>query len=184
MKFGIVAMLVTCAAMATCSAWGDAAREELAKVSAEFCASTEGQTITPQWVTEKVKAAVDILNAEGAAAFPKFMGKDSEFIFGGTYIWVNDFDCIMLMHPIMDKMEGRELMSLQDVNGKRFFVEFVSAAKDGGGWVEYMWPKPGTKEAVRKVSYILPAKVDGKEVVVGCGIYDVSDDVLATLNAR
>ena len=184
MKFGKVAMLMACAAMAASGAWGDAAREELAKVSAEFCASTDGQPITTDMVVDKVKAAVAILNAEGAAAYPKFMGKDTEFIFGGTYIWVNSYDCVMLMHPIMDKMEGRELMSLQDVNGKRFFVEFVSAAKDGGGWVEYMWPKPGTKEAVRKVSYIMPAKVDGQEVVVGCGIYDVSDEVLATLKAR
>ena len=184
MKFGKVAMVVACAAMGASGAWGDAAREELAKVSAEFCASTDGQPLTPQLVTEKVNAAVTVLNAEGSAAFPKFMGKDTEFIFGGTYIWVNDYDCIMLMHPIMDKMEGRELMSLQDVNGKRFFVEFVTAAKEGGGWVEYMWPKPGTKEPLRKVSYIMPATVDGKEVVVGCGIYDVTDDVLATLNAR
>ncbi len=184
MKYGKVAMLMACAAMAASGAFGDAAREELAKASAEFCSSTDGQAITPQLVTEKVKAAVDILNAEGSAAFPKFMGKDTPFIFGGTYIWVNDYDCIMLMHPIMDKMEGRELMSLQDVNGKRFFVEFVSAAKDGGGWVEYMWPKPGTKEALRKVSYVMPAKVDGQDVVVGCGIYDVSDEVLAKLNAR
>ncbi len=184
MKFGKMTMILACAAMAASGAWGDAAREELAKVSAEFCASTDGQTITPQLVMEKVKAAVAIVNAEGAAAFPKFMGKDTEFIFGGTYIFVNDMDCVMLMHPIMDKMEGRELMSLQDVNGKRFFVEFLSAAKDGGGWVEYMWPKPGTKEAVRKVSYVMPAKLDGKDVVVGCGYYDVSDEVLATMNAR
>ncbi len=184
MKYGKVAMLMACAAMAASGAFGDAAREELAKASAEFCSSTDGQPITTDMVVDKVKAAVSILNAEGAAAYPKFMGKDSEFIFGGTYIWVNSYDCVMLMHPIMDKMEGRELMSLQDVNGKRFFVEFVSAAKDGGGWVEYMWPKPGTKEALRKVSYVMPAKVDGQDVVVGCGIYDVSDEVLAKLNAR
>ena len=184
MKYGKVAIIVACVAMATHRGWADEARKELAKASAEFCVSTEGQAITPQLVMEKVNAAVAILNAEGSAAFPKFMGNDTEFIFGGTYIWVNDYDCIMLMHPIMDKMEGRELMSLQDIHGKRFFVEFVSAAKEGGGWVKYMWPKPNTKESVRKVSYILPAKVDGKNVVVGCGIYDVTDDVLATLNAR
>ena len=176
--------LVACGAMLAGSVQGEMTREELAKATADYCATTEGQALTPEIVMDKVKAAVAVLNAEGAAAFPKFMGTDSEFIFAGTYIWVNDYDCIMLMHPIMDKMEGRELMSLQDVNGKRFFVEFVSAAKEGGGWVQYMWPKPGTKEAVRKVSYILPAKVDGKDVVVGCGIYDVSDEELAKLNAK
>ncbi len=179
-----IAVLVAWAMLVAGSAWGEMSREELAKATAEYCASTEGQPVTPDMVVAKVKAAVDILNAEGAAAFPKFMGTDSEFIFAGTYIWVNDFDCVMLMHPIMDKMEGRELMSLQDVNGKRFFVEFVSAAKDGGGWVQYMWPKPGQREAVLKVSYLLPAKVDGKDVVVGCGIYDVSGDELARLNAK
>ena len=184
MKLMKAAALAAIATMVAGSAWSEMTREELAKVTAEYCASTEGQPVTTDMVVDKVKAAVAILNAEGSASFPKFMGKDTEFIFGGTYIWVNSFDCVMLMHPIMDKMEGRELMSLQDVNGKRFFVEFVSAAQAGGGWVEYMWPKPGSKEAVRKVSYIMPAKVDGQDVVVGCGIYDVSDEVLATLNAR
>ncbi len=183
-KFATVAMALACAVCLAGSAWGDDARDELAKVSEAYCASTASQAITPQLVVEKVKAAAELLNAEGSASFSKFMGNGSEFIFGGTYIAIFNMDAVMLMHPVMNKMEGRELMSLQDVNGKRFFVEFISAAKDGGGWVEYMWPKPGSKEPVRKVTYGYPAKVDGKEVVVSCGIYDLTDETLATLNAR
>ncbi len=173
-----------CVAVLAGTSVADEAREALAKVTSEYCASTATQPVTPQMVMEKVKAAAALVTKEGAASFQKFMGKDSEYIFGGTYIWINDYDCTMLMHPVMDKMEGRPLMALQDVNGKRFFVDFVSTAKDGGGWVQYMWPKPGEKTAVRKVSYIMPATLDGKEVVVGCGIYDISDEELAKLSPR
>jgi methyl-accepting chemotaxis protein len=176
--------ILLCLAVAAGWAGADDAREAIAKITEEYCASTADQPVTPQLVMEKVKAAAALVTKEGSASFPKFMGKDSEYIFGGTYIWINDYDCVMLMHPVMHKMEGRPLMSLQDVSGKRFFVEFVSTAKDGGGWVQYMWPKPGEKTAVRKVSYIMPAMLDGKEVLVGCGLYDVSDEDLAKLNPR
>lgn len=40
----------------------------------------------------------------------------------------------------------------------------------GGGWIEFVWPKPGTTEGVRKISYIYP--VPGLRYTVCAGIYD------------
>jgi signal transduction histidine kinase len=51
----------------------------------------------------------------------------------------------MLMHPIKHKMEGRHLISLKDEQGKRFFVTMNNLAdQKGEGWVDYMWPEPGS----------------------------------------
>ncbi len=159
-------------------------REELAAETEAYCAKTASEKATPEIVMQKVKEAADLITAEGSASFPQFMGKDSKFIYGGTYIWVNSFDCVMLMHPIKSKMEGKSLLAMADANGKLFFVEFVKAAKAGGGWVQYNWPKPGEKKSSLKVSYVLPAKCDGKDVVVGSGIYDVTPEELEKLAVR
>jgi methyl-accepting chemotaxis protein len=159
-------------------------RDELAAETEAYCATTANEKATPEIVMKKVKEAADSVNAEGSASFSKFMGKGSEFIFGGTYIWINSFDCVMVMHPIKSKMEGKSLLAMTDKNGELFFTDFVKTAKEGGGWVQYSWPKPGEKNSSLKVSYVLPAKLDGKDVVVGAGIYDVSPEELQKLNVK
>jgi methyl-accepting chemotaxis protein len=90
---------------------------------------------------------------------------------------------IMLMHPIKVAMEGKPVMAFKDPNGKRFFGEMNEVAKEkGAGWVDYMWPKPGEKTPELKVSYVKLCKMpDGKEVVVGCGVYNLSEAEIASI---
>jgi methyl-accepting chemotaxis protein len=115
----------------------------------------------------------------------KFKGKDSQYLFAGTYIWVHDMQGVMRMHPIKYKMEGHPLIDLKDANGKRFFAEMNKLAKEkGAGWVDYMWPKPEEKEPSLKVSYVKLVKVDGEEMVVGCGVYDITPEEVAKLTGR
>jgi len=86
------------------------------------------------------------------------------------------------MHPIKHKMEGKELIGLKDITGKRFFVEMTNIAKEkGSGWVDYMWPKPGEKNPSKKVSYIKKCVVDGEDLILGCGVYDMSDSEIQTI---
>jgi signal transduction histidine kinase len=55
----------------------------------------------------------------------------------------------------------------------------------GQGWVEYFWPVPGSKEIVRKVSFVKKATLpDGTEVVVGCGIYNGDAAAIAKLDIK
>ncbi len=61
--------------------------DELAKESEVACAASASTKPTPQMIIDKVDKAAALLQKEGKAAFPKFRGKDSEFIFAGTYIW-------------------------------------------------------------------------------------------------
>ena len=132
---------------------------------------------TSQMIVDKVNEAAALLEKEGKEALPKFKGKDSKFIFAGTYIWVHDEAAMMRMHPIMYKMEGKNLIDLKDSNGKLFFTVMNEVAKTkGAGWVDYMWPKPGEKTPVLKVSYVKMAKVDGENLIVGCGVYDMSPE--------
>jgi len=153
----------------------DKSPEDLAKESEEKSVETAKEPATPEIIMKKVDEAVALLEKEGVQAFPKFQGKDSNFIFNGTYIWLHDMEGMMRMHPIKYKMNGTRLLNLKDVNGKIFFVVMNEVcAKQGSGWVEYMWPKPGEKESSPKVSYVKLAKTKDGEIVVGSGVYHIT----------
>jgi hypothetical protein len=157
----------------------------LAAESEAYCTSTiKDKPTPPDVITAKVNEACVLLEKEGPAAFPKFKGKSSPFIYEGTYIWVHTLaEAEMLMHPIKNKMEGNKLISLKDTKGKRFFVVMNDLVKEKGeGWVEYWWPKPGTQDSTRKISFVKKCKMsNGVEVVVGSGIYSAADADLAKL---
>ncbi len=179
-----VFLIVLCAALALPVAVVTAQPDPdaLAGESEAACVASASTKPTPQMIVDKVNKAGDLLQKEGKAAFPKFKGKDSEFIFAGTYIWVHDLSGTMRMHPIKYKMEGRNYIDLKDPNGKLFFTVMNEVAKSkGSGWVEYMWPKPGEKKASLKVSYVKLCKVDGEDMVIGCGVYDMSPDDIKKL---
>lgn len=74
---------------------------------------------------------------------------------GAEYFWVNDMAPRMMMHPTKPELDGQDLGAMADPNGLRLFVAMVEVVrKDGAGFVAYMWPKPGEKAPVPKVSYV------------------------------
>jgi len=102
---------------------------------------------------------------------------------GREYFWINDFRPYMVMHPVKPELDGKDLAENKDPTGKRLFVEFVKAVKaspEGEGFVDYRWPKPGTDEPVRKLSYVKAYQPWGW--IVGSGLY--LDDVEAAVRAE
>ncbi|MBP6421792.1 MAG: cache domain-containing protein, partial [Propionivibrio sp.] len=98
------------------------------------------------------------------------------------YFWINDLKAVIVMHPIKPELDGKDLSEFKDKNGKLIFVEFAKIAKDqGGGFVDYVWPKPGSDAAVPKISYVMG--VEGWGWVVGSGIYVDDVDALFRQNA-
>src|ERR1019366_6502704 len=93
---------------------------------------------------------------------------------GKNYFWINDEHPTMIMHPMKPELDGKDLTSLKDPAGKAMFVEFVSAAQaPNGGYVQYLWPKPGQDKPVDKLSFVKRFAPWGW--VIGTGIY--IDDV-------
>ena len=157
--------------------------EELHKETLAACAASAKTRPSFEMIKEKVDKACNLLTKEGKLSFPKFRGRNSEFIFCGTYIWVHDLKGIMRMEPAIPMMEDVGLIDVKDGHDKRPFFEMNKVAKEkGAGWVDYWWPKPGESTPSRKISYIKLCKVDGEDMVVGAGIYDLPDtqnDVLS-----
>ena len=58
------------------------------------------------------------------------------------YIWINDLQPRMIMHPYKPELIGKDLTEIKDPTGKPVFMEFVKVCKEkGGGFVNYLWPK-------------------------------------------
>jgi cytochrome c len=159
--------------------------EALAAESVAYCNSTvNNERPTPAAIlVEKVNAACALLEKEGRAAFPQFQGKGSPFIFEGTYIVIQSSEGVILMHPVMPKMVGNNAIAGKDKNGKRFAgIMNDVAQKDGEGWVDYYWPKPGTQEVGHKVTFVKKCKMaDGTEVVVLSGSFTLDPADVAKL---
>ncbi len=98
---------------------------------------------------------------------------------GNNYFWINNTDSKMVMHPIVPKMNGQDLSTMKDPNGFAFFAEMIRLAKaDGGGFVEYMWPRPGSDKPIEKISYVKLYAPWGW--IVGTGVYN--DDLVVDRN--
>ena len=94
------------------------------------------------------------------------------------YFWINDLTPKVIMHPIVTELNGKDVSTYKDARGKLLFMEFVKVSQaKGGGFVDYMWPKPGEAAPVPKLSYVKLYEPWGW--IVGSGIYldDVRDDI-------
>jgi len=99
----------------------------------------------------------------------------------GDYIWINDMQPKMVMHPIKPELDGKDLSTNKDTAGKFLFNEFVKVVKEkGAGFVFYMWSKPGQETPVEKVSYVKGFTPWGW--VIGSGVY--IDTVETTFQSR
>jgi len=95
----------------------------------------------------------------------------------GNYFFIFNTDLHMLMQPIKPEMEGSDLSGNTDPEGKHLFVEIANVVKgDGAGFVPYMWPKPGKKDPVPKISYSKLFAPWGW--IIGSGVYVDSVDVV------
>ena len=125
-----------------------------------------------EFAVEAVNDAMAQIGTMGKAAFPILKNKASEFVYKDTYVFVLDPNCNMLVHPASPELEGKNLRDMKDANGKFLFREFVQVVQDhGSGWVDYMWPKPGTTKPVAKTTFVSKVVVKGETFVVGTGIY-------------
>jgi cytochrome c len=127
---------------------------------------------TPEEVVQKVNQAAQYLAQQGEAGLEAFRTEGSEYVWKDSYVVVQDCEKgTAIAHPISPELEGRNINTLIDQTGKAFGQELCEAAQQPqGGWVEYMWPKPGEQEPSRKVSYV--KAVEGTPYSVLAGVYD------------
>ena len=129
---------------------------------------------TPQEVVQKVQEAIDLVKKIGPeAALPIIRDKNGPYVWKDSYVVVTTLNGKMLVHPYNPKLEGREMARAKDAKGKLFQAEMNAVVKKNGhGWVEYWWVKPGEKKPSQKVSYAV--SIPDMDVICLAGIYDHS----------
>lgn len=94
------------------------------------------------------------------------------------YFFITDPTPKLLMHPIKPELEGQPMQDFKDPAGTFLFREFARVTKESGaGYVAYLWPKPGLKDPVPKISYV--KLFDSWDWIIGSGVYidDVKEDM-------
>lgn len=144
----------------------------LVTISSTCFASSKSATVAE--CIEMSKKAAEMILQDKDAALVEISKKNGQFVWKDSYVFVMDLKGKMLAHPMMPGlMKMKSLLSTPDKNPtepKMLFVDFVvTAGTKGEGWVEYMWPKPGSTKPSIKETYIY--RVPGTSMFTGAGIY-------------
>ncbi|MBY0467152.1 MAG: cache domain-containing protein [Burkholderiales bacterium] len=124
---------------------------------------------TDKEATAMVKKGVAFIKANGKdKGHAEISNKAGQFIDRDLYLVVYGLDGTVHAHGANEKMIGKNLIDLKDVDGKPFVKERVELAKSKGTfWQDYKFTNPVTKKIEPKAMYC--EKLD--ESVVCGGIY-------------
>lgn len=98
------------------------------------------------------------------------------------YFWINDMGPRMIIHPYRTDLNGTDLSTYTDPDGKKVFMEMVEVvALQGSGFVTYKWQSNDKPSLSRpKISYV--KGFTPWEWVIGTGIF--IDDVNAGIDIQ
>lgn len=124
---------------------------------------------TKEQAVEMVKKGIGFIKASGSEkAYAEITSKTSQFKLMDLYLVVYTLDGTVLAHGANEKMVGRNLIDLKDVDGKAFIKERVDMAKTNATfWQDYKFTNPETKKIEPKTMYC--EKLE--QTVVCGGIY-------------
>lgn len=85
------------------------------------------------------------------------------------YFYVYNYQCINIAHATQKNLQGQDLYNYQDSKGKFVIRELSEASRQGGGFVEFYWIKPGETGEKLKIGYVEP--IPGTNYFIGSGVY-------------
>ncbi|NEX62971.1 cache domain-containing protein [Noviherbaspirillum galbum] len=131
--------------------------------------NAHAQAPTDDDVVKLVKKAIAQAKQSGMEpACRQFADPTGGFIQGELYVYVHDLNGKMICHATNPKLNGKDMIDMHDVEGKKFNREMIELAKSkGNGWINYKFLNPATKTIMPKSSYV--ERMDG--YIVGAGVY-------------
>lgn len=140
------------------------------KVAAAFKPELQGVIDTAVASVAAIYGLEDIDEAAKKARAIAILEKIRYGKSGKEYLFVIGTDIKTVMHPIKPSLVGKDLSSFKDPNGKKLFVEMAEVCRrQGEGFVDYLWAKPGESQPVAKLSFVKLFKPWGW--IVGTGVY-------------
>jgi signal transduction histidine kinase len=110
---------------------------------------------TPDQATAMVKKGVAFIKANGTEkGYAEISSKTSQFKQEDLYLVVYGLDGMVHAHGANDKMVGRNLIELKDIDGKAFVKERVELGKAKATfWQDYKFTNPENKKVEPKTMY-------------------------------
>jgi len=101
---------------------------------------------------------------------------------GNNYVFVYDYQGTNLVLPHNRKLEGTDMLDKEDAQGHFLVKDMIQVAKNGGGFYQYLWPNPDTRQPEPKYSYA--AGIQKWGWMLGSGVYVTEiDQAMAEIRA-
>lgn len=127
-----------------------------------------------------VEDAAKTLSREGSSAFQKFREPESYWCTPRRYLFAYDLNGVCRFHPMIPDLQGKDLSTMKDLNGKPVIREITNIArspKRNWGWVHYLWAEADEISPLWKSSYVMRVILpDGDTLALGSGIYGLKTE--------
>jgi len=117
--------------------------------------AAQANNATPAEATAMVKKGVAFIKANGKdKGYSEITNKAGPFTDRDLYLVVYGLDGTVRAHGANEKMVGKNLIELKDIDGKPFVKERVELAQSKGTfWQDYKFTNPVTKKIEPKSMY-------------------------------
>jgi quercetin dioxygenase-like cupin family protein len=123
-------------------------------------------------IEDVVDRAVSLIEERGSDAFPVLRDKKGPFVFMDTYVFVQRPDGTELVNPAQPSLEGQNLIDLKDLKGNPAVRDEIALAlKEGSGWLDCRWYRPGDNTPALKQTFVRKAQFHDEVYIVGSGLY-------------
>ena len=129
-------------------------------------AVTLAQQLVESWRSKATAGQLSRADAQAAA-----IAELRELRYGAAkdYIFIQDYDGTAILNPGNSSLEGQKRLDAVDADGVPNVRQQIGAARAGGGFVWYRFPRERGGPPLQKVSYVLP--VADWQWAVASGIY-------------
>ncbi|WP_240668691.1 cache domain-containing protein [Piscinibacter defluvii] len=126
-----------------------------AAAAACFCAVAKDGNATADEATTMVKKGIAYIKSNGKdKGYAEISNKAGQFTDRDLYLVVYGLDGTVRAHGANEKMIGKNLIELKDVDGKPFVKERVELAQSKGTfWQDYKFTNPVSKKIEPKSMY-------------------------------
>lgn len=126
----------------------------LAAVSCTAAHAADERATKEQAIAMVKKGVAMVKSAGKEKAFAEITNKQGQLVKNDLYLVAYGLDGMVHAHGANEKMVGRNLIELRDVDGKEFIKERVELAKTKGTfWQDYKFTNPTNKKIEPKSAY-------------------------------
>jgi len=124
------------------------------------------------FITDVVNRAATLVAEQGKESFGQLRDRTGPFVFMDTYVFVEAPDGTEVVNAGHPSLEGKNLTGVKDIKGREVVRDEIALAmKEGSGWVDLYWYKPGHNTPARKQTFVRKVQKGQEIYIVGSGVY-------------